>query len=100
MSKSDAAITDAVSGITIIEVVGPSEGNQPNNHHHSILSDQTITALDTRPKPGKRARIEDPPQVGDNQVQDIRDRYPVETKPIYLASKNMYRRKLRLAIAP
>ena len=53
MSKSDAAITDAVSGLTIVEVAGPSGGNQPNKHPHSILSDETINALDTRPQPGK-----------------------------------------------
>ena len=69
-SKSDAAITDAVSGLTIIEQAGPSNVAAQNKQPHSILSDETLQAVDTRPKPGKRPRIVLPaPSVKNNTLE-------------------------------
>ena len=72
-----------------------------NTDEHSNIpqqvSDETLALIgqanrldDERPGPSKRARLEGP-------SDDPAAKYPVETKPLYLKSKNLHRKKLAIA---
>lgn len=106
VSTSGTALTDAVSHLTLKQ--GETREDPRSKDTPLVLSNETLDLLtNKRPnqqpststnKGTKRQRTHDDPMEGTSNIQDIRVRYPIETRAIYLKSKALHKRKLQLAI--
>ena len=116
-SPSGTILTNEVSKMTIklseeTEPMSVEAGPSTRVALPPAISDDTHNLLVTRPKAPppppsaqqsgpnkgtKRQRVDNTEEPGPSKV-DARERYPIETKKVYLTSKTTHRRKLQLAI--
>jgi hypothetical protein len=87
-------ITDKVNNMTVDDPTPTTDSHTVE----SVLSGDTITIMKQPPleqRSRKRQRTEETPRAGTSN--DIRDRYPIESKKPYLNCKTLHKKKLALA---